>query len=143
MILADASVWIDYLRGTSSPEAEWLDQQFGQQLLGLTDLTLCEVLQGCPDHQVEKVAARLGGLAILSTGGVELAMAAAENYRKLRRRGFTIRKTIDCWIASFCLIEGHTLLHSDRDFDPFEQFLGLRVIHPGPRGALPAAPDEG
>jgi len=128
MVLVDASVWIDYFRGETPPEAEWLDQELGRRPLGLTDITLCEVLQGCSDRQVDPVRDRLGVLDVFPTGGTELALSTAENYRELRRRGFTIRKTIDCWIATFCLRERHTLLHRDRDFDPFERFLELRVI---------------
>lgn len=130
MVLVDASVWIDYLRGTSTPESDWLDQELGSRPLGLTDLTLCEVLQGLSNRDVADVQGRLLHLSILPTGGTELALAASDNYRQLRDRGFTIRKTIDCWIATFCLREGHSLLHRDRDFDPFERFLGLQVVHP-------------
>ncbi len=130
MIVVDASVWIDYLRGTSNPEADWLDVQLGSQPLGLTDLTLCEVLQGVPEREAADVSDRLLQFPIFSTGGAEMALAAADNYRQLRSRGFTIRKTIDCWIATFCLRQNHTLLHRDRDFDPFEGFLGLSVMHP-------------
>jgi predicted nucleic acid-binding protein len=62
--------------------------------------------------------------------GEELAIATTKNYRLLRARGYTIRKTIDCIVGIFCLTEGHSLLHPDRDFDPFEQYLGLQVVHP-------------
>ena len=130
MILIDASVWIDYLRGNDTAEALWLDRHLGSIPLGLTDLTLCEVLQGCPEPQVERVSTRLSALSLHVTGGRDLAQASAENYRRLRRKGHTIRKTIDCWIATFCLRQGHQLLHNDRDFDPFEQILGLQVVHP-------------
>jgi predicted nucleic acid-binding protein len=65
---------------------------------------------------------------VFAGGGPDLAVAAAENYRALRRHGFTVRKTIDCWIATFCLVNGHDLLHRDRDFDVFEN-LGLKVVH--------------
>ena len=67
---------------------------------------------------------------VFTTGGVELAVTAARNYRALRVKGRTIRRTVDCWIATFCLLNGHTLLHNDSDFEPFELCLGLRVIHP-------------
>jgi len=67
---------------------------------------------------------------VFSTGGIELATAAARNYQVLRGEGHTIRKTIDCLIATFCLQQGHQLLHRDRDFDVFERHLGLRVVHP-------------
>ncbi len=67
---------------------------------------------------------------VFEAGGAELAIAAARNYRKLRQRGYTVRKTIDCWIATFCIREQHSLLHRDRDFDPFESEMGLTVVRP-------------
>jgi predicted nucleic acid-binding protein len=72
----------------------------------------------------------LGRFEVFNTGGAELAVASAMNYRLLRSRGYTVRKTIDCLIATFCVNAGHTLLHRDHDFDPFEKELGLRVAHP-------------
>jgi predicted nucleic acid-binding protein len=67
---------------------------------------------------------------VFDMSGVPLAREAARNYRALRSRGLTVRKTIDCLIATFCLRDQHSLLHRDRDFDPFEKLLGLSVIHP-------------
>jgi predicted nucleic acid-binding protein len=67
---------------------------------------------------------------VFATGGREMTIASSENYRLLRKQGFAPHKTIDCWIATFCLREGHALLHRDRDFEPFEKYLALRVIHP-------------
>jgi hypothetical protein len=67
---------------------------------------------------------------VFSTGGVGLAIQAAENYRKLRSSGYIVRKTIDCLTATFCLANDHSLLHNDRDFDPYEKALNLRIIHP-------------
>jgi predicted nucleic acid-binding protein len=99
----------DYFRAVGNPETDWLDAELDRQRLGLTDIILCEVLQG-----------------------VALARDAARNYRTLRSRGHTVRKTIVYLIATFCLREQHALLHRDRDFDPFEKFLELSVIHPSP-----------
>lgn len=131
MILVDASVWIDYLNGLPTPEADWLDVNLETERLGMTDLTLCEVLQGVKGRdEARHVREYLLGFEIFATGGTELALAAAANYRFLRERGLTVRKTIDCWVASFCLREGHALLQRDRDFDGFEQFLGLEVVRP-------------
>ena len=130
MILVDATVWIDYLNGVATEETTWLDQNIPNHPLGLTDITLCEVLQGVRNQaQAMRVRQELMAFEILTTGGTELALAAAANYRALRELGITVRKTIDCWIASFCIREGHTLLHKDRDFNGFEQHLGLRVLH--------------
>jgi predicted nucleic acid-binding protein len=130
MVIVDTSVWIDYLRGGSTPETLWLDRELQRQPLGLTDLILCEVLQGTRDSAFARVRSDLLKFHIFSSCTVPLAIAAAQNYRSLRKRGYTVRKTIDCLIATFCLEEGHSLLHLDRDFDPFEKMLGLRVVHP-------------
>lgn len=131
MVIVDSSVWVDYFRGAPTPETDWLDRELMRQRLGLTDIILCEVLQGVRDDGLfAAVRTELLRCHVFSTGGVDLAIAAAEHYRMLRRRGHTVRKTVDCLIATFCLEHGHTLLHADRDFDPFEQQLGLRVIRP-------------
>ena len=129
MIIVDTSVWVDYLAGTVNAETEWLDSRLGLQPIALTDLILCELIQGIrSDSAVTSLLRELARFDVLSTGGKELALAAAQNYRALRHRGITVRKTVDCIIATFCIREGHALLHRDRDFDPFEQHLGLKVI---------------
>jgi predicted nucleic acid-binding protein len=131
MIIVDTTVWVDYLRGTRTPQADWLEAQLTRERLGLTDLILCEVLQGITtDGQFDAVQEELLKFAVFETGTVELAVEAALNYRRLRAAGRTVRKTIDSLIATFCLVEGHTLLHNDRDYDPFEDVLGLKVVHP-------------
>jgi predicted nucleic acid-binding protein len=131
VVIVDTTVWVDYLQGARNPEAEWLHVEFDRQRLGLTDIILCEVLQGVRDDRVAKnVEAALLTFQVFETGSVALAREAAQNYRALRTRGHTVRKTIDCLIATFCLREHHALLHRDRDFDPFETYLGLRVIRP-------------
>ena len=131
MVIVDTTVWIDYFRGVSNPETEWLHAELDLQRLGITDIIICEVLQGVRDEATAAaVERRLLTLETSTTGGVDLARAAARNYRILRRRGHTVRKTIDCLIATFCIREQHALLHCDRDFDPFETFLDLSVIHP-------------
>ena len=131
MTIVDTTVWIDYLGGTANPHTDWLDRELNQQRLGLTDLILCEILQGIRgDSTFTRVRRDLSRFEVFDTGGEALAVVSAQNYRSLRSRGQTVRKTIDCLIATFCLIEGHTLLHRDRDFDPFEKYLGLRVLHP-------------
>lgn len=130
MIIVDTTVWVDYFRGTRNAETEWLDQQADQRRLGLTDLILCEVLQGVrSNREFNEVQAELIKFELHVNGGEELAIAAARNFRSLRVQGRTVRKTIDCLIATFCLTYGHTLLHRDRDFDVFEQNLGLAVLH--------------
>ena len=131
MVIVDTTAWVDYLNGTSTPEVEWLEREASRQRLGLLDLNLCEVLQGLStDEEAVRVARHLRRFEVFATGGVDLAIDAAHNYRRLRARGKTVRKTIDCLIATFCINGGHALLHSDRDFDAFEEFLELVVVHP-------------
>ena len=131
MVIVDTTVWVDYVQGVENPETDWLNTELDRQRLGLTDIILCEVLQGVRDDVVAKqVERRLLNLEVFDTGGVAVAREAARNYRALRSRGHTVRTTIDCLIATFCLRGQHSLLHRDRDFDPFEKFLELSVIHP-------------
>jgi len=131
MIIVDTTIWVDYLRGTRSAHAEWLDSPLASERVGLTDLILCEVLQGITStKQFHLVQKELLNFAVFETGKVELAIEAAQNYRRLRAAGRTVRKTIDSLIATFCLVEGHSLLHNDRDYDSFDDVLGLKVIHP-------------
>ncbi len=130
MVIVDRTVWIDYLRGAENPETLWLDRELQRQRLGLTDLILCEVLQGVRDQRTfAQVQADLLKFQVFQTGGTALAVAAAQNYRELRQHGYTVRKTIDCLIATFCLQAKHELLHRDHDFDSFEKVLGLQVVH--------------
>ena len=131
MVIVDTTVWIDYLNGVATPESEWMDRETARRRLGLLDLMVYEILRGlATDDDAARVLRQLRRFEIFETGGVELAAAAARNYRQLRQRGRTVRKTIDCLIATFCLREGHTLLHADRDFDAFEELLHLQVVHP-------------
>ena len=131
MTIVDTTVWVDYLRGVATPQAEWLEANLLRERLGLTDLILCEVLQGVKeDDNFQAVQRELLKCEVFSTGGIELAVGSAKNYRRLRTQGHTVRRTIDCLIATFCLRNGHALLHNDRDYDPFEQVLGLAVIRP-------------
>jgi len=129
MVIVDTTVWVDYFRGVQNPQSLWLETEAERKRLGLTDLILSEVLQGIREHQeFLRVQAEILKFEVFVTGGIDLAVGAAENFRKLRKKGFTIRRIADCWIATFCLREGHELLHRDRDFDPFESELGLRVV---------------
>jgi hypothetical protein len=132
MVIVDTTVWIDHLRGVRNPQSDWLNDQMRSRRIGLTDLILCEVLQGVREPVTfwEIRNELLASFVLFETGGRDLAVAAAQNYRTLRERGHTVRKTIDCLIATFCLLEHHELLHRDRDFDFFESILGLRVLEP-------------
>lgn len=129
MVVVDTTVWIDYFRGSVTRETEWLDRELQRQRLGLTDLILCEVLQGIRSPRAfAQVRRDLLMFEVIESGGIETAVAAAQNYQSLRRQGYTIRKTLDCLIATVCLRKRLKLLHRDRDFDPFEKLLGLEVV---------------
>jgi predicted nucleic acid-binding protein len=131
MVIVDTTVVIDYLNGIVTPQTTWFDREATRQRLGLVDLTVCEVLQGLrSERDAARVLSALREFEIYSSGGLELAVLAAKHYRDLRSRGRTVRRTVDCLIAAFCLREGHALLHTDRDFDGFEELLGLSVVHP-------------
>ena len=131
VVIVDTTVWIDYLQGAQNAETDWLDTELNRQRLGLTNIILCEVLQGVRDDVIAKqVETSLTKCEVFDMGGVALAREAARNYRTLRSHGHTVRKTIDCLIATFCLRGQHSLLHRDRDFEPFEKLLSLSVIHP-------------
>jgi predicted nucleic acid-binding protein len=131
MVVVDTTVWIDYLRRLRNKETEYLDREVDRQRFGLTDLILCETLQAVEDENTfTRVLRELCNFEVFETGSQELAIEAGRNFGNLRRRGRAVRKTIDCLTATFCLRHGHSLLHLDRDYDHFEDFLGLTVIHP-------------
>lgn len=127
MIVVDSSVWIDYFHNAQTPQVDRLDKLLGSEPLAIGDLMLAEVLQGFDrERDFNQALTRLSVLDVIDIGGEAVAIQAARNYRTLRAKGVTIRKTIDCLIATRCLMDEHALLHSDRDFEPFVQWLGLR-----------------
>ena len=129
MILVDSSVWIDYFRGTITAKTELLDTLLGREPLAIGDFMLTEVLQGFADERAFNAARKMRtSLMIVELGGLKIAIQAAKNFRTLRSRGVTVRKTIDTVIATRCIESGYELLHNDRDFDPFAKHLGLRVV---------------
>jgi predicted nucleic acid-binding protein len=133
LIIVDSTVWIDFLRNRDTLQTEWLSRFLLKARFGLTDLILTEVLQGIRDEKVaNQVSRELQEYDVFAGGGAEIAVASAEYYRTLRRKGITVRKTIDCLIATFCIRNGHSLLHNDSDFVHFETHFGLDVIHPRP-----------
>jgi len=131
VILVDSSVWIDYFRGFSTPQADKLDALLGAEPLAIGDIVLTEVLQGFTRERDFNAALNLlTTLTIIDIAGRDIAIQAARNLRSLRAQGVTVRKTIDTLIATRCIESGHTLLYSDRDFDPFVQHLGLQSAFP-------------
>lgn len=126
MILVDSSVWIDYFRGTETPQVAWLDDCLGRTPVAVGDLIAAEVLQGIRDDKEFKlVRSAFDSLRQVDLCGYDLAVKAAINYRALRARGVTIRKTIDTLIATRCIEDGLVLLHDDSDFKLFATHLGL------------------
>lgn len=127
MILVDSSVWIDYFRGTRTPQAEILDSLLGSEPVATGDLILAEVLQGFrSERDFNQARKLLTSLMVIDLGGKDIAIQAAKNFRALRAKGVTVRKTIDAVIATRCIASELKLLYSDRDFDPFVRYLGLR-----------------
>lgn len=126
MIFVDSSVWIDYFNGRTCAETDCLDKLLGKQPIGIGDLVLIEVLQGFKhDKDYNTAKELLISLEIFTLGGQEMAIKSAKNFRLLRKRGITVRKTIDVLIATFCIEKNLALFHSDKDFEPFHQYLKL------------------
>jgi predicted nucleic acid-binding protein len=124
--LVDSSVWIDYFNGVSSPESDLLDAMIGVESIAVGDIILTEVLQVFRhDAHWRRARQALLQFPVLELVGTEIAISAAENFRRLRRRGITVRKTVDSIIATYCIVHSMPLLHRDRDFDAFEHHLGL------------------
>ena len=130
MILVDSSVWIDYFNGNHTSQTDWLDSSLGSMPIIMGDLILTEVLQGFQnDHDFKTARDLLLGIPFMSMGGQSLALESAMNYRHLRKKGVTVRKTIDIIIGTFCIHNRLTLLHCDHDFDPMVRYLGLKIIN--------------
>ncbi len=127
MILVDSSVWIDYFTGGSTPEANKLDTMLGDELVAIGDLMLTEVLQGFRvDKDFRQARKLLLSLTVLNILDTSVALKSAVNFRALRKKGITVRKTIDAIIATYCIENGLPLLYSDKDFEPFHEHLGLK-----------------
>jgi predicted nucleic acid-binding protein len=127
LILVDSSVWIDYFNGVDSPETKMLDKTLGVEPIAIGDLILAEVLQGFRNDDDYKSAKKVfNDIAVFELLGKKMALKSADNFRSLRKRGITIRKTADVIIATFCIEKKLPLLFSDKDFKPFVKHLGLQ-----------------
>jgi len=128
LILVDSSVWIDYFNGVDSPETNRLDWMLSSEPVLTGDIILTEVLQGFNDEaDFRRARTLLTRLPFEPMLGRQVALQSAANYRRLRRHGITVRKTIDVMIATFCILNNHALLHHDRDFDAMERWLDLVI----------------
>jgi hypothetical protein len=122
-------VWIDFFNARHTPQVVRLKELLGQQELLLGDLILAEILQGVREHEVTRVEKAFAAFKVVPLVGEAVARQSAANYRTLRSRGITVRKTIDCLIAAWCIRNRTPLLHADRDFLPF---VDLGLIDAGP-----------
>ena len=130
MIFLDSTVLIDYFNGKDNWQVEVLDSILGKELVVIGDYVLTEILQGFrSDKEFRKAKTILLSFPCFDIGGKEIAIQSAKNYRFLRKKGVTVRKTIDTMIATFCIQNKFTLLHNDRDFEPFNKFLNLKVYN--------------
>lgn len=128
MIVADSSVWIDFFNGRATPETDRLESHIRRGPVLIGDLILTEVLQGFRrETDFNKARRLLAPFPIIEVAGPAIALQSARNFRHLRSLGLTVRKTIDCLIATRCIADGHALLFSDRDFVPFVEHLGLEA----------------
>jgi predicted nucleic acid-binding protein len=131
VILVDSSVWIDYFNGIPTWQTDLLDNYLSNVPVVIGDLILTEVLQGFRSNKDFETAKNfLGALSFRQIGGYNVAIQSARNYRSLRKAGVTVRKTIDVIIATFCIIEGLTLLHDDHGFEPMEYHFSLETFTP-------------
>ncbi len=127
MVLIDSSVWIEYFNGELNPQTNFLDEILGVEPVGIGDLIFLEVLQGFrSDREYKKAKSLLMDLTVFEMLGRDQAIRAADNDRFLRKKGITVRKTIDTIIATYCINRGFPLLFTDRDFEPFVQYLNLQ-----------------
>ncbi|MGB5686474.1 MAG: PIN domain nuclease [Candidatus Electrothrix sp.] len=126
MIVVDSSVWIDYFSGADTPQTEKLENILGTKPVAIGDLILTEVLQGFRHDKDYKAVRKLfEDVAIFEMLGIQMAIKSADNFRALRKKGITVRKTADVIIATFCIEQKLPLLFSDKDFSPFVKHLGL------------------
>jgi len=129
MIVVDSSVWIDYFNGRITKQTNLLDSLLGREPIVIGDLIVTEVLQGFREERdFKKARELLDCLLFKPMLGKELAVKSAENYRRLRRLGVTVPKTIDVMIATFCIENGLPLLHNDKDFEPIARHLKLEIV---------------
>jgi len=131
MILVDSTVWIDYFNGRKTWQTNLLDNLLSDIPIIIGDLILAEILQGFrSDNDYQSAKSFLTDLPFRQMGGYQVAVQSAQNYRTLRKKGVTVRKTIDVIIGTYCIIEELPLLHDDRDFEPMVSHLSLKILSP-------------
>ena len=131
MTFVDSSVWVDYFNGIQTWQTDKLYQLLADKLIVIGDIVLAEVLQGFrSDKDFHKAKEALNALPCYNVCGKEIAIKSANNFRFLRKKGTTIRKTVDMIIGTFCIENNYTLLHDDKDFEPLAKYLRLKVVTP-------------
>ena len=129
MVVVDSSVWIDYFIGKENLQTKRLEDLLSGTIIVVGDLVLAEVLQGFREDRDYKIAkSLLEELELVAMTGIDIAFKSADNYRFLRKKGLTVRKTMDCLIATYCIQNNLPLLYSDKDFDAFSKHLGLKSV---------------
>ena len=129
MVLVDTSVWVQFFNGQETPQTAKLDELLSSTIIVVGDLILAEILQGFRlDNDYRQAKSLLTALELVSLTSTELAIQSADHYRTLRKKGITVRKTIDCLIATYCIKMQMPLLFEDKDFNPFVSHLGLKSI---------------
>lgn len=131
MILVDSSVWIDYFNGRKTWQTNLLDNLLSDIPIIIGDLIQAEILQGFrSDNDYQSAKSFLTDLPFRQMGGYQVAVQSAQNYRTLRKKGVTVRRTIDVIIGTYCIVEDLPLLHDDRDFEPMVSHLLLKTLSP-------------
>ena len=129
MIVVDTGVWIDYLNGSDNWHTEKLDEALTQGVVAIGDVIFLEILQGIrKDDEFRKTKMRLEMLDRYEMFGHRMVDKCAENYRRLRKKGITVRSTMDVIIATFCIENNFSLLFRDKDFIPFVDHLNLSPV---------------
>ena len=127
--MVDTSVWVDYFNGIQNRYTIKLDNLLVNDIVVIGDVILAEILQGFRlDSDFIRAKVALDVLECFPIVGKENAIKSAGNFRFLRKRGITVRKTTDMLIGTFCIDRNIPLLHNDRDFDPLKEHLGLRSV---------------
>jgi len=132
VIVIDTTVWIDFLEGRGTRFDRHLAELLEQDApIALVDIVYCEILQGIRDEEIyQRTRASLLAHPILRPRGLETFETAANLYRTARRRGLTVRRSVDCLIAATCLETGAEIYHHDRDFDALARVSDLSVYQP-------------
>lgn len=129
-VLVDTSAWIEFLRGTGSPEHHFVASALrAGRPLAWTEPVLLELTVGArSDRHAMELRAMLTGGALLAVQGLADWAAAASLWRTARQRGLTVRSTVDCLIAAVAIRTGTSVLARDRDYVALAQVSALQIV---------------